>query len=222
MSDSEVGTDARTGNVHLVVCCHGLWGEPVHLSYLADTLAKRWNGEVSPRSATETGKGKADNKTSSSVNDQTRASSIEESESEAPSIVVLNTASNSGLQTYDGIDWCAERVIAEIHREIDRLAQSHRKVTSFSILGYSLGGLIARYTVGLLYSRNFFDNVKPVNFTTFATPHVGVSHTGGLMSRFAVAVGSRSLGRTGKQLVSRTSCCELTQTASCSEIGLCD
>ncbi|CAO1617531.1 unnamed protein product [Sympodiomycopsis kandeliae] len=205
---TESGT-ASAASVHLVVCCHGLWGEPVHLSYVAKTLAKRWDGEISPRSATETDKDKRDKKGSDSVQGQAKApngSGPGLNSNPTPhgtSIVVLNTASNAGLQTYDGIDWCAERVIAEIHKEIHRLGQSDRKVVSFSILGYSLGGLIARYTVGLLHSRNFFDNVEPVNFTTFATPHIGVSNARGLFSQFAAAVGSRSLGRTGVQLYGR-------------------
>jgi Putative serine esterase (DUF676) len=36
-----------------------------------------------------------------------------------------------------------------------------------------MGGLVSRYAIGLLYADKFFDNVKPVNFTTFATPHLG-------------------------------------------------
>ena len=42
-----------------------------------------------------------------------------------------------------------------------------------SIVGYSLGGLYARYLIGILYEANFFDFVEPMTFTTFATPHLG-------------------------------------------------
>ena len=49
-----------------------------------------------------------------------------------------------------------------------------RKVTRFSITGYSLGGLLARYVIGALYATKFFDTIKPVNFTTIATPHLGI------------------------------------------------
>jgi hypothetical protein len=41
---------------------------------------------------------------------------------------------------------------------------------------YSLGGLVARYVLGLLESRtpSFFTEVRPVNFTTFASPAIGM------------------------------------------------
>lgn len=204
-SDAGMTTPNGKTDVHLVVCCHGLWGEPVHLSYLTKSLIKRWGGELSPRSALET---EAPTKSDGLANDKTSTKSAaaaaapKSTPSHSHQLVVLNTASNSGVQTYDGIDWCAERVVAEIHKEIDRLSKDGRTLKSFSMVGYSLGGLIARYTVGLLYSRRFFENVKPVSFTTFATPHIGVSPTGGLFSRLSAAVGSRSLGRTGIQLVS--------------------
>lgn len=196
-----------------MVCCHGLWGEPAHLSYIAKTLVGRWGGELSPRSADSTeGVGEARKSSVSSreaPGDQPAdANGISNGDATggrasagSPALVVLNTASNSGIHTYDGIDWCAERVTVEISKEIDRLRKGGREVTRFSILGYSLGGLIARYTAGLLYARGFFDKVKPVNFTTFATPHIGVSPTGGAFAALSAWIGSRSLGRTGFQLV---------------------
>jgi len=52
--------------------------------------------------------------------------------------------------------------------------QGDRKVTRFSISGYSLGGLLARYVIGALYANKFFDTIEPVNFTTIATPHLGI------------------------------------------------
>lgn len=204
--------DAPTSQVHLVVCCHGLWGEPAHLNYVAKSLIKRWGGELSPRSASQTADGgggggggavgSSSSSTKTSSKSQKGATPNAYASSDGAEVVVLNTASNSGIHTYDGIDWCAERVVVEIHKEVERLSNAGRKVTRFSMLGYSLGGLIARYTVGLLYSRNFFDTIRPINFTTFATPHIGVSPTGGLFSILSAFVGSRSLGRTGIQLVS--------------------
>lgn len=106
-------------------------------------------------------------------------------------------------RTYDGIDWCSERVVEEITREFRRLAKTSRKVVSFSIIGYSLGGLIARYTVGLLYARGFFHDVEAINFTTMATPHIGIPKTDGWFSKVATIVGSRVLGRTGTQFYGR-------------------
>jgi len=35
-------------------------------------------------------------------------------------------------------------------------------VEKFSIVGYSLGGLVARYSLGLLYSKGLFDKVQAI------------------------------------------------------------
>ena len=39
---------------------------------------------------------------------------------------------------------------------------------------YSLGGLIARVVVQRLFLESFFDGVQPCNFTTFASPAIGI------------------------------------------------
>lgn len=49
-------------------------------------------------------------------------------------------------------------------------------------MGYSLGGLISRYAIGILFHQNYFDSIKPVNFVTFCTPHVGVLTPGSNVS----------------------------------------
>ncbi|ODV82808.1 hypothetical protein CANARDRAFT_204459 [[Candida] arabinofermentans NRRL YB-2248] len=86
------------------------------------------------------------------------------------------------FKTYDGIDLCGARVYNEILQLTNDLNQQGDKVTKFSIVGYSLGGLICRYTVGLLYLNNYFSNIKPINFTTFCSPHVGCLTPGNSIS----------------------------------------
>lgn len=57
--------------------------------------------------------------------------------------------------------------------------KKNKKKIKFSIVGYSLGGLIARHALGLLYKRGWFEtDLEAVNFVTFATPHVGVRALG--------------------------------------------
>jgi len=73
-------------------------------------------------------------------------------------------------------------------------------VTKISVCGYSLGGLIARYLVGILHQRKFFETVTPANFYTFATPHVGLPRYPTLFSNVAYSLGPKLLGRTGCQL----------------------
>lgn len=75
---------------------------------------------------------------------------------------ILVATRNSGSFTYDGIELGGERVCQEIEEEIEKLARAGQAITKISICGYSLGGLVSRYAVGLLYSKGFFEKIKPV------------------------------------------------------------
>lgn len=50
----------------------------------------------------------------------------------------------------------------EIEEELKRLSESGQRVKKLSMIGYSLGGLVARYTVGLLESRGLFDEIEAI------------------------------------------------------------
>lgn len=88
-------------------------------------------------------------------------------------IITYKTNSHGGFLTYDGIDVNGKRIANEITTETDKLTNKGNRIRKFSILGYSLGGLISRYAIGVLYYEGFFEKVVPVNFVTFCTPHVG-------------------------------------------------
>ncbi|KAJ7091355.1 DUF676-domain-containing protein [Mycena belliarum] len=116
-----------------------------------------------------------------------------------PDLHVLRAETNQEDGTYDGIDWGGERVAEEIVAEVDKLAKEGRTVTRFSITGYSLGGLVSRYVVGILRQRGFFETVTPVNFNTLATPHLGLPRYPSFFSSLASVLGPRLLSRTGEQ-----------------------
>ncbi|KAJ7748546.1 putative serine esterase-domain-containing protein [Mycena maculata] len=116
-----------------------------------------------------------------------------------PSLHVLRAETNREDGTYDGIDWGGERVAEEIVGEVDKLKKEGRTVTRFSITGYSLGGLVARYVVGVLRQRGFFENVAPVNFNTLATPHIGLPRYRSFFSSLTSFLGAKLLSRTGEQ-----------------------
>lgn len=79
-------------------------------------------------------------------------------------------------KTYDGLELNAKKIIADIFYEIESLKQNNDlEVTKISIIGYSLGGLISRYVIGLLNELDFFEKIEPIFFSTFATPHVGTN-----------------------------------------------
>lgn len=83
------------------------------------------------------------------------------------------TALTQLFRTYDGIDTGGERLATETLK----LANQMPKLAKFSIVGHSLGGLYARYCIGVLLSKGFFDKVEPMNFITLATPHMGIRRT---------------------------------------------
>ncbi|BEJ12904.1 hypothetical protein CspHIS471_0300780 [Cutaneotrichosporon sp. HIS471] len=115
---------------------------------------------------------------------------------------ILNAHSYGGALTWDGIDVNAHRVAKEVDDGIKRLEQQGRRVTVFSITGYSLGGLIARALVGELHARtpSFFTLHRPASFCTIATPHLGVLRYGSWRSTWVHAIGQRLFSRTGQQL----------------------
>lgn len=131
-------------------------------------------------------------------------------------MVVLNSEVNSGDHTYDGVDWCGERLVKDVYREVGRIeSEEEAEVGKVSLVGYSLGGLVVRYAAGVMYADGFFAGgekgkggkelefrSKPVaaSLSTIATPHLGVTLTGSTFSKVAASVGSSNLGRTGKQL----------------------
>ncbi|ORY90238.1 putative serine esterase-domain-containing protein [Leucosporidium creatinivorum] len=169
--------------VHLCVVLHGLWGNPSHIGYVCRSLAAK-AGASSPQS-------------------RKRATSPTRSTTDVtPTLVVLPAKLNAETRTYDGIDLCAERVVQEIDEELKRIEEEGGKVERFSIVGYSLGGLVARYVLGLLESRtpSFFADVRPVNFTTFASPAIGIPRYDSTWSRIFRFLGARLLSRSGSQL----------------------
>jgi hypothetical protein len=75
---------------------------------------------------------------------------------------LLITRLNAGHHTYDGVELGGERVMHEVEREVESLAQAGVHIARLSMVGYSLGGLIARYAIGLLYSGGWFKRMTPV------------------------------------------------------------
>ncbi|KAF5196010.1 alpha/beta-Hydrolases superfamily protein [Thalictrum thalictroides] len=104
---------------------------------------------------------------------------------------------NYGMLTLDGVDVMGERLAEEVLSVI----KQRPRLQKISFVAHSLGGLVARYAVGRLYRQNTmreqdkmnedctFDEghlcegdklkgkiagLEPMNFITFATPHIGV------------------------------------------------
>ncbi|KAG6807868.1 hypothetical protein H0H92_006163 [Tricholoma furcatifolium] len=121
------------------------------------------------------------------------------SSSDGIQLEVLVAEKNRDFTTFDGIDWGGERVAKEVLDRVAELEKDGRTVSKFSVTGYSLGGLVARYVVGILHQRGFFENVVPVNFNTVATPHIGLPRYPSLFSALTSSLGPKLLSRTGEQ-----------------------
>ena len=108
-----------------------------------------------------------------------------------------------------------ERLAREIEETLASLSASGQPISKLSVVGYSLGGLIARYSIGLLYSRGWFaasppsssennngrHQLQPINFTAFASPFLGVrTPSRGYHTAFWNALGGRTLSASGTQL----------------------
>jgi hypothetical protein len=74
------------------------------------------------------------------------------------------------------------------------------KFTSISFIGHSLGGLVQTYAIAYIHkhSPQFFQNIKPINFITMASPMLGLSNENPMYVKFALDFGL--VGRTGQDL----------------------
>lgn len=116
-------------------------------------------------------------------------------------VFIICPKANSGNYTYDGIELGGERLVHEIEETLESLAEMGRNFTKISFVGYSLGGLLARYAIGLLNARGWFEKLEPRNFTTFATPHVGVrAPLKGWKDDVFNVLGARTISQSGRQI----------------------
>ncbi|KAJ3094742.1 hypothetical protein HDU97_007633 [Phlyctochytrium planicorne] len=200
--------------VHLIVLHNGLWGNHKHLNFLASQLQ-----EAHDRSETKA----------------------------LLPIEILNCALNEGFGTYHGIDGCGARVADAVAKRIEegswddggdengnaaaaaggRRKERKKRITHVSFVGYSLGGLILRYSIGVLYAQGWFrphpstsassssdssptylpkafrsNAVLPVHYATFATPHLGAKRSSDAKSldRLINAMGAVVTGYSGWQV----------------------
>ncbi|KAL1863157.1 hypothetical protein VTK73DRAFT_6421 [Phialemonium thermophilum] len=119
----------------------------------------------------------------------------------ADKLYILLAKSNSGSFTYDGIELGGERVCREIESELSAIEGRGGKIRKLSVVGYSLGGLVARYAVGLLHAKGVLDGLECMNFTAFASPFLGVrTPLRGWTNHIWNVLGARTLSKSGRQL----------------------
>ncbi|KAH3900182.1 putative hydrolase SCDLUD_003153 [Saccharomycodes ludwigii] len=120
-------------------------------------------------------------------------------DSSAHEIVVFIPCKSGYFKTFDGIDIVGDRTFIEI---MEFLKENDYAFQYISCIGYSMGGLVARYCMGKLYAANVFSRMKPKSFITFATPHIGVEffNKQNYFYNLLRLLGCTFLGRSGRQL----------------------
>jgi hypothetical protein len=99
-------------------------------------------------------------------------------QSEVKDSLVHNCSVNSLFYSYQGIDYCGLRLRGDVLKFIKSYnSDNSLPISQISFIGYSAGGLINRYCIGLLQTEGFFDRVEPLHFITIATPHLGTRVT---------------------------------------------
>ncbi|CAD6931086.1 unnamed protein product [Tilletia controversa] len=207
---------------HLIICAHGLVGTPEDLQYFSNALVKAGHpGSFVIKTSAPTSSDAAPSPQDVEIGE------LPSPPKDRPIVIVLNSAANVD-GTFDGVDFCAFRLVQEIKSHVKSLRlQSnvkghYRHLAQISLLGHSLGGLIARFAVGLLEQDGFFASVpedqipadvtdeptrsilatppQPSIFVSFATPHVGMPPESRSGRPWLAKITAGTMGRTGLQL----------------------
>ena len=98
-----------------------------------------------------------------------------------------------------------QKIIADIFYEIESLKQNNDlEVTKISIIGYSLGGLISRYVIGLLNELDFFEKIEPI-FSVHLPHHTWESiFNDNIFDAVANRLGPYLFGKSGDNCLSQT------------------
>ncbi|KAL8830892.1 MAG: hypothetical protein Q9191_001188 [Dirinaria sp. TL-2023a] len=89
---------------------------------------------------------------------------------------------------------------SSIHHGTKKASHLAYKITSISFIAHSLGGLTQTYAIAYIHkhSPHFFEEIKPINFVTMASPFLGLSNENPMYVKFALDFGL--VGRTGQDL----------------------
>lgn len=169
-------------NKHLVVLIHGLWGSYKHMKSMKTVFNEKF-GKVRE------------------IGDY--LNNIEETIFFAPK-------QNALFKTFDGIEIIGYRTLIELCHFIEQFHKRNKdaRITKVSVVGYSLGGLVARFVIGKCFTefKDFFKNIEPFVFMTVASPHLGIQFyeksrfNSWILNPIKKILGSTFLGKSGREL----------------------
>lgn len=123
------------------------------------------------------------------------------------------SGSNASWDTFHGVDTMGRRLADEV----ERISKDRKGLTKISFIAHSLGGLVARYAIAVLYKPGepgsdhpnpTIAGLEPVNFITVATPHLGSRGNENLpllmglsvLEKLAILIAHWIVGVTGRHL----------------------
>lgn len=172
-------TRPSTSHKHVIVLVHGIMGNRMELGYVKESLEREFR-LLAPL---------ADDHASCSL----------------PSIdFVVHTSYANENNTLDGVEAGGRRLAAEINEILHN--ESKEGPVALSILGNSLGGLYARFSLpyidwAIATTDTTESAVLPNIFVTTATPHMGIRDMTFLsLPRRLQSIGARSLKQSGQDL----------------------
>ncbi|KAI7826088.1 putative serine esterase-domain-containing protein [Gamsiella multidivaricata] len=203
--------------VHLVVLHHGLWGNVGHVRYIAEQFKQRlgdrilvYRAQANESALTYDGVDICGRRLVQEIHSVVKViedgGNIEEMKGQKHKKKKRTIATTITTTTSPDTS-NSDRNLSE-NLEAPMRNGSKKKVTQFSYLGYSLGGLIGRFAMGQLDLEKFFDpvedggrGIEPMYFVTMATPHLGIRLPPlSRWSRIFNYLSARMLSRTGEQL----------------------
>ena len=127
------------------------------------------------------------------------------------SIVILPNKNNF-LKSLGGTQTCGDNLV----KSVEEALAKYPDTTDISFIGHSFGGILSRYAIGVLESKNIFDKVKPLAYVSISTPHTGVVTD----SKIIEVCLKYCTGETGKDLIDRTTLKTMSEPNSSYMIGL--
>lgn len=78
-------------------------------------------------------------------------------------------------QVFNGTNDGADQAGTRLAKEVLEVVSKHKKLEEISFVGMSMGGLISRYAIGVLYREEdgTIAGLKPYAYASFASPHLG-------------------------------------------------
>jgi len=103
------------------------------------------------------------------------------------SILIIKSKKNEGSLTFKGIRNCAKNLASEILEQTKEPLEEAKRADikpTFSLISHSLGGLITRCCLPIIFEEEFGSCVEPLTYFSISSPHLGSRRPGGSILNF--------------------------------------